>query len=91
MYTKYVKNNDKSEDVTLDTLARMMADGFASLEGRFDDVDGRLYEVEARLEGFNRRLDTMADTLTPMEQLTKLITKDVLGRLERVEKELFDK
>ena len=89
MYTKYMKNNNKSENVTLDDLARMMVGHFTSLETRLDNMDDRLGKIEGRLEGFNRRLDTMADTLKPMGQLTKLITKDVLDRLARVEEAVF--
>ncbi len=69
--TKNIQNTSKSKKITIDGLARMVANGFSSMEERvdakidtleakmdkrFDDVDKRLDRIEDR---HGRRLDNL--------------------------------
>jgi hypothetical protein len=62
---------EKEQETDLDMLARMMADGFSSIDKRFDAVDtrfdtvdkrfdrleGRVYTLEQEVRTTNRRID----------------------------------
>lgn len=43
----------------IDSLARMVAEGFSNMEKRFDGVEERLENVEKEVRGINTRLDTV--------------------------------
>lgn len=50
----------KNNDTTLDQLARMMAEGFARMENRFDAIDIRFEAVDQRFEDVDQRFNILA-------------------------------
>ena len=81
---------DKNDNnVTLDDLARMVADGFKQNDNHFAKIEKRLERLEARLDGVDRRLDDLADKVAPIQQLEKFITEDVFERVQRLEQQVF--
>lgn len=79
-----MKNDNDFKKITLEELAQMMASGFASMATK-DDIE----KLDNRLNGFENRLDDIAVKLAPMEQLTKLLTQNVLERLSAVENKVL--
>ncbi len=68
--------NKGDENVTLDALAGMVADGFAKVGGRFDSVDGRLDRIE-------QILATMAATLVAVQEELRDLREVVITNHER--------
>ena len=68
--------NEDDENVTLDGLADMVADGFAKVGGRFDSVDGRLDRIE-------QILATMAATVVAVQEELRDLREVVITNHER--------
>lgn len=74
----------KKKEMTLDLLARMMADGFGRMEVLFVEIDKRFKKIEARLDKIEERLDKIEVRLDKIEaRLDK-----VEARLDGLESEL---
>ena len=69
-----MKNDD--ENVTLDALSGMVADGFAKVGGRFDRVDDRLDRIE-------QILATMAATVVAVQEELRDLREIVITHHER--------
>ena len=57
------------------------------MDRRFDEFAARFDKLEGRLNGFDRRMDAMADQLKVIETLVK---HDITKRLQRLEHTVFD-
>ena len=64
------------KNVNLDSLAIMIANGFSSVDKRFDKIEDRLTKVENRLTSVEDRLTKVENRLTSVE--------DRLGTVEDV-------
>lgn len=77
--------------ITLDILARMMADGFGRVEVLLLEVDKRFKKIEARLDKIEERLDKIEDRLAKVEiRLDKIEVRldKIEARLDGLESEL---
>lgn len=89
-----------AKEVSNNELARMIAEGFASVDKRFEHVDKRFDQVDKRFEKVETRLDavesqnesmrlemvTQKDVRDIVQESTELITKD----LNKIEKNMGD-
>ncbi len=84
------KKASKKTEITLETLAIMVANGFTSLGGRMDNLEGEMNGFGKRMDGFenllkgtNNRIDDLAENRATKKEVYSL---DM--RLEKVEKKL---
>jgi len=87
------KNNENFKDVTLEDVARMIADGFSDINERmatkkemregFEEVDKRFEEVDKRFDEVDRKLGAhMTDVREQTDSLayrTKRLEQTVYG------------
>ena len=55
------KDKKKFDGVTLDDLARMVADGFFGVNGRIDGLDKRMGGLDNRMDGLDKRMDGLEE------------------------------
>ena len=51
------KDKKKFDGVTLDDLARMVADGFFGVNGRIDGLDKRMDGLDKRMDGLEEKVE----------------------------------
>lgn len=54
--------------ITLEDLARMVANGFRGVDERFDRVETRLGHVETKLDGVETRLNSVEENVLSLKQ-----------------------
>jgi len=57
-----------TETMDIDTLGRMMADGFLTLEKRMDGMDERFDGLEKRMDGLETRMLGLEQTMGDLRQ-----------------------
>ncbi len=86
-----------TKKVTLDDLARMVANGFSEVDTRFDSVENRLESVEIKLESVDSRLEEVEGRLKTVERNISYIHDhvvdqdsfdDLCSRVKYIEKKL---
>ena len=80
-----MKKNTNSES-KLDTLARLVSNGFAHVNERLNDVEGRLDKIETRLEAVETSVESIDRRLHRIEDV---LLEDHGVRLKRLEAEVF--
>lgn len=78
--------DQKKPETTLDTLARLVAGGFAHVNERFDGVEGRLEKIDTRLEAVAAAVESVDRRLHRIEDI---LLEDHGVRLKRLEAEVF--
>jgi len=64
-----------AKKMTIDDLAIITANGFKSVDKRFDEVDKRFSDVDKRFNEVDRRFD----------RIENILLRDHLNRIERLE------
>jgi len=59
----FEKKINKNIDEKIDSLARITADGFTEVGGRFNQVDKQLKEIDKRFEQVDKKIDTKINSL----------------------------
>ena len=62
------KDKKKFDGVTLDDLARMVADGFFGVNGRIDGLDKRIGGLDNRMDGLDNRMDGLDKRMVGLEE-----------------------
>ena len=75
--------NKDDENVTLDALAGMVADGFAKVGAYFGDASDRFDRVDERLDRIENILATMAATLVGVQEELRDLREVVITNHER--------
>ena len=95
-----MSKNDNFKDITLEEVARMVADGFASIEGTMatkEDLkrlEDRITIVEGRLTNMENRMDRLLDEILGIKaELKNVATHDDIKKLDTrvtaIEKAVF--
>ncbi len=96
MKKRSVKKLKISKNVTLDDLARMMADGFTEVGQSFSGVHDRIDELDLRIENLDERLSGQINILD--QKITAVNAnvlslsydyKKIVSRLENLELRAF--
>ena len=74
----------------IDELHRVVVQGFASVNGRFDSVDARLATVDTRLTGVEARLTSVEGRLTNVEGKVDTLQVHVEAEFGRVKDALME-
>ena len=77
-----------SKKMTLDRLARMVANGFSDVNSEFKQVKGRLDRVEENQETMQGQLDRMDNRLDKVADDVRVIKHAVIAK-KIVKKEMF--
>ena len=70
-------NKSNKKQITSDTLAIMVAKGFASQDKRFDQVDKRFEKVDERFEKVDERFEQVDRRFAHVEASLSIIQRDV--------------
>lgn len=63
----------KGAAVTNDELARMIAEGFASVDGRFETVDRHFEALDERFDKTDKRLAGMENRLADVDERLRVV------------------
>lgn len=71
----------KTEEMSIDKLAVMVANGFQAIDKRFDEVDKRFVEIDNRFDEVDKRFDKVEQSIIDLDSKVEVMNV----RLKKVE------
>jgi hypothetical protein len=73
------------KETTLDTLARMVAEGFTAIDRRFDVVDVRFETMDARFDDADKRMESMNKTIqSTNDRISRVVMSELDDHAARI-------